>query len=381
MVARRTMDIAESRSAEMQFIADARLEAVARIVVAIRKDIERRVRANEPFSEIDIGLQRKFEASVAEILTAAHLLGREQIVDQALAALDRMRAKRRSLDTVDQLALAVIERLSIEDDALFALRASYAGRAAAVFSQTRTLVTPAINAMTTSIRLGEILPVAIGRLRAGFVAAGVTNIASHTLETMVRTQTAIAYAAGEDNADKDPFVDEILWGYEYVTVGDDRVRPNHVAMEGITLPKDDPFWDSNSPPNGFNCRCVRVRVFVDDEISRVEANAVDVDGVIVSPQADPGFEFNAGQLQRDVLQLRPPRAASTGLRGRWAVLGSLSRRGGQARMSDLVRDTGKAKSTISDQVERLATAGMVEHEPCSGEVAITERGRARLAND
>jgi SPP1 gp7 family putative phage head morphogenesis protein len=52
----------------------------------------------------------------------------------------------------------------------------------------------------------------------------------------------------EENADTLPLL-------RYVTVGDDRVRDEHAEMDGITLPVDDPFWDTNYPPNGFNCRC------------------------------------------------------------------------------------------------------------------------------
>src|SRR5262249_26336677 len=57
------------------------------------------------------------------------------------------------------------------------------------------------------------------------------------IETVFRTQTQIAYSAGRWQADQDPAVQEILWGYEYVTVGDDRVRPEHAELEGTVLPK------------------------------------------------------------------------------------------------------------------------------------------------
>ena len=42
---------------------------------------------------------------------------------------------------------------------------------------------------------------------------------------------------------------------KYVTAGDDRVRPAHAAMDGITLPIDHTFWLSFYPPNGWGCRC------------------------------------------------------------------------------------------------------------------------------
>lgn len=41
----------------------------------------------------------------------------------------------------------------------------------------------------------------------------------------------------------------------YVTAGDGRVRPEHAAMDGITLPVDSSFWNQYLPPNGWNCRC------------------------------------------------------------------------------------------------------------------------------
>ncbi len=47
---------------------------------------------------------------------------------------------------------------------------------------------------------------------------------------------------------------------QYRTAQDERVRENHQALAGTTLPKDDPFWDSYYPPNGWRCRCVAVEV-------------------------------------------------------------------------------------------------------------------------
>ena len=47
---------------------------------------------------------------------------------------------------------------------------------------------------------------------------------------------------------------------EYRTAGDERVRANHAALNGICLPKDDDFWTEYYPPNGWRCRCVAVEV-------------------------------------------------------------------------------------------------------------------------
>lgn len=43
--------------------------------------------------------------------------------------------------------------------------------------------------------------------------------------------------------------------WEYRTAGDDRVREEHTALDGLTLRHDDPLWDQIYPPNGWKCRC------------------------------------------------------------------------------------------------------------------------------
>lgn len=47
---------------------------------------------------------------------------------------------------------------------------------------------------------------------------------------------------------------------QYRTAGDDRVRPEHASLEGVTLPITDTFWKEFYPPNGWNCRCTVTQV-------------------------------------------------------------------------------------------------------------------------
>ena len=47
---------------------------------------------------------------------------------------------------------------------------------------------------------------------------------------------------------------------QYRTAGDGRVRPEHAALHGVTLPLTDSFWEEYYPPNGWNCRCTVVQV-------------------------------------------------------------------------------------------------------------------------
>ena len=43
--------------------------------------------------------------------------------------------------------------------------------------------------------------------------------------------------------------------WKYVTAGDDRVREEHRALDGVILPFNDRRWDKIFPPNGWKCRC------------------------------------------------------------------------------------------------------------------------------
>lgn len=54
------------------------------------------------------------------------------------------------------------------------------------------------------------------------------------------------------------------YNLQYRTAGDNRVRPDHEALEGITLPKSDKFWSDYYPPNGWRCRCDVVEVAPED---------------------------------------------------------------------------------------------------------------------
>lgn len=78
------------------------------------------------------------------------------------------------------------------------------------------------------------------------------------LKLIYDTNTRMAYAAGQwQRIQRTTRTHPYL---RYITKHDDRVRPAHAAWEGITLPVDDPFWQTHYPPNGFRCRCRVVAV-------------------------------------------------------------------------------------------------------------------------
>lgn len=78
---------------------------------------------------------------------------------------------------------------------------------------------------------------------------------------------------------------------KYVTAHDERVRHDHQQFDGITLPIGHKFWNTHTPPNGFNCRCRLIQLSDDD--NPVMSDPGVVDGL---PKPDqPLFEFNPGK--------------------------------------------------------------------------------------
>jgi len=61
--------------------------------------------------------------------------------------------------------------------------------------------------------------------------------------------------------------------WQYVTVGDDRVRPDHAAMDQKVFAADSPVWNTWYPPNGHQCRCGVVSLTQRD----VESEGLDVE--------------------------------------------------------------------------------------------------------
>jgi len=75
----------------------------------------------------------------------------------------------------------------------------------------------------------------------------------HRLETIFRTNLQTNYMAGhwrafERNRERRPWL-------MFDAINDSRVRPNHLALDGVIRHIDDDVWDRISPPLGFNCRC------------------------------------------------------------------------------------------------------------------------------
>jgi hypothetical protein len=72
-------------------------------------------------------------------------------------------------------------------------------------------------------------------------------------EMVVRNNAFQAYSVS-NYKELDEFRD-IFTHWQYLTVGDGRVRASHAALNKVTLPQGHPFWRSHFPPWEFGCRC------------------------------------------------------------------------------------------------------------------------------
>ena len=94
--------------------------------------------------------------------------------------------------------------------------------------------------------------------------AGVEDLAAFELDTVFQTNAGKAYSAGRLEQMKEPGMMDALPYWQYWTVGDDRVRPEHAVLNGFTARADDPVWRKIYPPNGFNCRCSVVPILASE---------------------------------------------------------------------------------------------------------------------
>jgi SPP1 gp7 family putative phage head morphogenesis protein len=81
-------------------------------------------------------------------------------------------------------------------------------------------------------------------------------------DRIIRLHTSQALAAQRE-AEHAALVD--IFPYkQYLSMSDGLVRPAHRALEGLTLPYDDPFWKNHTPPWEWGCRCQTAMLTEDD---------------------------------------------------------------------------------------------------------------------
>lgn len=92
---------------------------------------------------------------------------------------------------------------------------------------------------------------------------------------------------------------------QYRTAKDGKVRPEHAALDGVTLPPSDSFWDTYYPPNGWNCRCNVVQVRKQKYTATEHSEAMSRGEEAMNGQKYNIFRFNSGKQGKAIPDYNP----------------------------------------------------------------------------
>ena len=95
------------------------------------------------------------------------------------------------------------------------------------------------------------------------------------------------------------------YNLQYRTANDDRVRPEHAALHGVTLPPSDTFWEEYYPPNGWNCRCTVVQVRKSKFPTTPHDEAIALGELATQKDPKGIFHFNPGIQQKTFPDYNP----------------------------------------------------------------------------
>jgi len=205
-----------------------------------------------------------------------------------------------ALSTYDEAMRYVRQRAKMTADEIAAVSAAYGVEAARVTREASAVVEGRVRrAVSRHVIAGGHIREGVKALGVEFEAIGIGQ-KPYVLETLTRNQMNMSYAAGQWQANTDPALDELIWGYEYVTIGDDRVREAHEATNGMRAAKGAAIWQTASPPNGHNCRCTVIEIFNDER----HATEKLPDDVASTP--DTGWAFHPKNTNDLTLPKRPP---------------------------------------------------------------------------
>ena len=124
------------------------------------------------------------------------------------------------------------------------------------------------------------------------------------LDNVFRTNIQNAYAHGrwlhqQQNKDKRPYL-------EYMAINDSRVRPSHLALDGVIRHIDDPFWQKYYVPNGFRCRCTINAITEKQAIRKGITSNEDLPSV----EPDAGWAFQPSKYDKQPNEILKSKEAS-----------------------------------------------------------------------
>jgi len=111
-------------------------------------------------------------------------------------------------------------------------------------------------------------------------------------ETMIRTNFAEVYSLGREATFNDKDVIKFVPAFEYSAILDGRERKTHGDMDGKIYLRGDPIWLEWTPPNGFNCRCIKIPVTINMDYAVSSRTAL---------KSDSGFGSIASLVEQGLI--------------------------------------------------------------------------------
>jgi len=124
--------------------------------------------------------------------------------------------------------------------------------------------------------------------------SGTLDLPRHRLDNIFRTNIQSNYNRGRwerfvEGKDTRPYL-------MYDAINDSRVRPSHLAMDGIIRTVDDPFWNTHAPLNGYRCRCRLISL--NERMAQARSgNGTGLNKGVDAGKMEPdkGFDYNPGE--------------------------------------------------------------------------------------
>ncbi|WP_051269753.1 phage head morphogenesis protein [Flavobacterium suncheonense] len=132
------------------------------------------------------------------------------------------------------------------------------------------------------------------------------------------------------------------YNLQYRTAGDARVRQEHEKLHNTTLPKNDPFWDSYYPPNGWRCRCTVVEVLKDKYEQSDSGKSIKAGEAATSQIGKDGknrleiFRFNPGK-QKIIFPPKHPYRLGIGNKEVTKVIKDVYKNNNSINLSDFIK--------------------------------------------
>ncbi len=233
---------------------------------------------------------------MTSLMSVAHLNGYIKSIERATPHLANQNKAAAVFDNALRFAT---DRLSLTPDQIEGLLVNYGDVAINVTRKTTEFVEGEMKIVSRDITESGVHPQEGARvLRAKFEALGLETQNPYLLETLVRNQTQVAYEAGRWEANQDPVIADILWGYEYAAIIDSRQTPFCDERDGTRLPKEDQFWLINWPPNHWGCRSTTLEIFKGEEIAQEK-----LPGELT--ELPDGFKQNTGIIHSNFMGTKP----------------------------------------------------------------------------